>query len=100
VKGDFGFLLHLLTFLKVLCLSHFCPKGEAGDKSEGSPTSEKVARAEKRKALVDNLLDPNADSPAAKKSRTDPFSSRYNKTMFLALNRVYYSRYKKHKHYN
>ena len=34
---------------------------------------EKAKKAEKRKALVDNILDPNAAGPSAKKGRMDPF---------------------------
>ena len=50
----------------------FLPSGESGDKGDGSAASEeKASRAEKRKALVDNLLDPNADLPAAKKFKAD-----------------------------
>jgi hypothetical protein len=47
---------------------------DKGDGSQGN--DEKTSRAEKRKAMVDNLLDPNADLPANKKMRPDPFSSR------------------------
>ena len=59
-------------------MSHLSAGGEPGDKGEGGQANdEKTVRAEKRKALVDNLLDPNADSPAAKKLRPDPFSCRF-----------------------
>ena len=34
---------------------------------------EKAKKAEKRKALVDNVLDINAAGPSAKKGRMDPF---------------------------
>ena len=34
---------------------------------------EKAIKAEKRKALVDNVLDINAAGPSAKKGRMDPF---------------------------
>ena len=34
---------------------------------------EKAKKAEKRKALVDNVLDINSAAPSSKKSRMDPF---------------------------
>merc|ERR1712223_275397 len=34
---------------------------------------EKAKKAEKRKALVDNILDPNVTGPSAMKGRMDPF---------------------------
>ena len=56
-------------------------KGEAGTEEGNSKEDmpgvdvedEKAKKAEKRKALVDNLLDPNAAGPSTKKSRMDPF---------------------------
>lgn len=52
-------------------------KDDGSGNGEGSGNGDdKNSRAEKRKALVDNLLDPNAsDMPASKKSRQDLFSS-------------------------
>ncbi len=53
-------------------------KGSKNSSRATTPTPEegddKTARAEKRKAIVDNLLDPNAGpEPSAKKSRMDLF---------------------------
>ena len=46
---------------------------------------EKAKKAEKRKALVDNILDPNATGPSAKKGRMDPFPQGASKYKIIAL---------------
>jgi len=51
-------------------------KGSTNNSRSGTPTKdvEKVDKAEKRKAMVANLLDPNAEAPA-KKSRLEQFGA-------------------------
>jgi len=51
-------------------------KGSTNNSRSGTPTMdvEKVDKAEKRKAMVANLLDPNAEAPA-KKSRLEQFGN-------------------------
>jgi len=51
-------------------------KGSTNNSRSGTPTKdvEKVDKAEKRKAMVANLLDPNAEAPA-KKSRLEQFGN-------------------------
>ena len=53
-------------------------KKSAGTSRAGTPTPdetpEKANKAEKRKALVENVLDPNASEPSAKKSRLEQFT--------------------------
>ena len=59
-------------------------KSSANNSRSGSPTpeskaneanGEKNAKAEKRKAIVDKLLDPNASESAAKRGRFEPSTS-------------------------
>ena len=67
------------------------PDEETG-KEEDMPDAvddEKSKKAEKRKALVDNVLDPNVAGPSTKKSRMDPFPASTGKivgrTAFLGV---------------
>jgi len=50
-------------------------KGYLCTEAASGPSDEKAARLEKRKRLVENVLDPNSE-PAGKKARTELFSSR------------------------
>lgn len=52
-------------------------KGSAANSRASTPTADgdKLEKAEKRKAMVANILDPNMDGPSAKKSRLDQFGS-------------------------
>merc|ERR1711934_71523 len=51
-------------------------KGSTNNSRSGTPTKdvERIDKAEKRKAMVANLLDPNAEAPA-KKSRLEQFGA-------------------------
>jgi len=48
-------------------------EGKGKEDKNDNGKDDKTKKAEKRKALVDNLLDPNAAGPSLKKSRMDPF---------------------------
>merc|ERR1712112_450733 len=52
-------------------------KGSTNNSRSGTPTKdvEKTDKAEKRKAMVANLLDPNAEGAPAKKSRLEQFGA-------------------------
>lgn len=52
-------------------------KGSAANSRAGTPTADmdKTEKAEKRKAMVANILDPNMEGPSAKKSRLETFGS-------------------------
>ena len=73
--------------------------GEDGNGKEDKADDgedEKAKKAEKRKALVDNLLDPNVAGPSAKKTRMDPFpQSTGNAVVYLAPRKLNWLREKR-----